>query len=292
MERYFFYLFLTLFVFSSCKESSEEDVVVQKVPVVMRLEHVRSSLPELKSASTLSSTDSLLNKFGVVYYIMFDATGKYMHQKKQVKGDESFGEIKDELKVGQYTVVLLCSTSEMIVSSTFTTLTSAKVKATATSGDIYYKKLSINVTEQGLTQSVLLDRIIGCVQIRIKDRIADNVAKIELQTEDETPMFNVGTDVVDTNTKEKRSTSVAVDATNRSSFTLGLLVLNDQLPLTATVNLYDSSNKLLKTKKIPGIVNLRNQKVSVEGKLSDFMSAGFTIGFNDTWSSDSTIVNF
>lgn len=291
MEKRVLFLFLILLSYS-CKDSSKEEVEMPKVPVVITLDQVITSLPEIKSASTLSSADSMLNNFGVLYYIIFDATGKYMHQKKQIKSEESFGIINDELKVGQYTILLFSSTNEINVGSTFSALTSAKVKGAATSGDIYYKKLQINVTEQGLAQTVLLDRVIGAVQIRIKDKIADNVKKIELSTEDETPFFNLSTDKVETITKEIRSTSAIVDDTNRSSFTLGLLLLNDQLPITAVVNIYDTSGKLIKTKKIPNIVNVRGEKTSVEGKLSDFMSAGFTIGYNNTGPMDSTIVNF
>lgn len=291
MEKYFLYLFLILF-FCSCKNSSEEDTVIQKESVVISLDQVKSSLPEIKSASTLSNGDSLLNKLDVIYYLVFDATGKYMHQKKQLRSDVGFGEIKDELKVGQYTIVLFSCTDELNLGSTFSALSNALVRTTAKTGDIYYKKMQINVTDQGITQSVLLNRIVGCVQIRVKDRIADNVTKIELLTADEMPYFSLNTDKAQATPIETRSTSVIVDDTNRSSLTLGLLLLNDQVPMTIIINLYDASNKVIKTKRIANIVNVRGQKVSVEGRLSDFMSAGFTIGYDTSSPMDSTIVNF
>jgi len=290
MRKYIFYLFSALFL-SSCKDSSE-DVVEPTYPLVITIKNIHSDLPVTKSASVFNSVDSLLNNPGVLHYLVFDATGKFVHQKKQLKGDQAFGQISDELKIGQYTVVLLSSTGDITMGTTITTLAATKVLSTATSGDIFYKKLSVNITAQGVSESVLLDRLIGCVQARILDRIADNITKIELQVENETPYLNINTGDVETANKEARSVSAYVNASNRNSFTLGLLIMNNQVPITANLNFFDASNKVITTKKVPGIINIRGKMVSVEGRLSEFMSAGFTIGYNDTWSSDSTIVYF
>jgi len=290
MKKNISYLFLALF-FSSCRDSSE-DVVEQTYPLVITIKNINNSeLPAIKSASVFNSVDSLLNNFGVLNYLVFDATGKFVHQKKQLKGDETFGQISDELKVGQYTVILLSTTGEITMGANITTLAATKVVSTATSGDIFYKKVSVNVTPQGVTESLFLDRMIGCVQVRIEDRVTDNIARIELQVENETPYFNINTGEVYSDTKEGRSVSASVNDSNRDSFTLGLLLMNNQVPIIANLRFLDASNKMIMTKRLPAITNVRAQRVSVEGKISEFMSVGFTIGYNDAWS-DTIIVRF
>lgn len=292
MKKCIFLLFLVLFLLS-CEDSSK-DVAEQTYPVVISLSNVRSSLPvpESKDAVVFNSHESLLNKLGVVYYLVFDANGKFVRQVKQLKDDESFGKISDELKIGQYTIVLMSCTGELTVGTTLSTLAGARVMATPTTGDIFYKKIAINVTAQGVAESAMLDRMVGCVQARITDRISDNISRIELQIENETPFFNISTGEVDVINKQARSVSANVDASNRTSFSLSLLVMNNQDPIIANLMFFDASHKLISSKRLPGITNVRGEKVSAEGKLSEFLSVGFTIGVNDAWPSDSTIVYF
>lgn len=285
------FIFGLFFVLLSCKDSSNDEAS-DVYPVVFRISQIRSSLPEIKTATAFTSADSLLNKYGVLHYFVFDAAGKFVHQMKQVRGDSSFGEISDQLKIGQYTFVMISCTNELNVGANLISLAATKVKSVANSGDIFYKKLALSVTSDGIFQSVTLDRIVGCVEIRITDRVADNISRIELQIDNETPYFNLSTDLVDPTYSEIRSVSDDVNASNRSAFKLGLLLLNDQVPVSATIKLFDVNNVLVKSKKITGIQNIRRQKVTAAGKMSDFMSTGFTVGYDETWSPDSTLINF
>lgn len=289
MKKYSVFLFLILLLFS-CKDSSE-DVIEATYPVVISVKNLSGILPGSKNALTFNSVDSLLNKFGVINFLVFDATGKFVRHKKQVKEDKPFGEISDELKVGQYTVVLLASTGEISVGTNLTTLAVTKISSLAASGDIFYKKISINVTSQGVKESLFLDRMTGCVVVKIEDRITDNIKKVELQVENETPYFNINTAEVDLITKEERLVAEIVTASNRDSFDLGLLLINNQIPIIANLRFLDASNKLIVAKRLPAITNIRGHWVSAEGKLSEFASAGFTIGYNSTWL-DTIVVRF
>lgn len=289
--KWLFFIFGLFFVLISCKKSSKEEVS-ELYPVVFRINHLYSDLPEPKAVTVFSSADSLLNKYGVLHYFVFDAEGKFIHRLKQVKGDSSFGEISDKLKIGQYTFVMVSCTNELNVGANLTSLAATKVKSLANSGDIFYKKLTLNVTAAGISRDVVLDRIVGCVEIRITDRVADNISRIELQIDNETPYFNLNTDLVDPTYSEVRSVSDEVNDSNRSAFSLGLLLLNDQVPISATIKLFDANSVLIKSKKFTGIQNIRRKKVSVTGKMSDFMSVGFKIGYDEAWLSDSTVINF
>lgn len=291
MRKYLFYLLSAFFLFCSC-ENSTEDVVEQTYPIIINVLNLKGdALPVTKGASVSNSVDSLLNTFGVLNYLVFDATGKFVHQKKQLKGDEAFGQISDELKIGQYTVVLISSTGEIRMGANSTSLTATKIGSTANSGDIFYKKLIVNITSQGVNESLVLDRVVGCLQVSIKDRIPDNITSIELQVENETPYFNVYTGEVDIATKEQRLVSASVNSSNRDSFTLGLLLMNNQIPLIAQVRFLDASNKTIMMKQLPAITNVRGQRVSAEGNISDFVSSGFSVGYNNTWS-DTIVVHF
>lgn len=283
-------LFSIVLLFS-CKDSSE-DAIDQTFPVAISIQNLnRGDLPSSKNALVFNAVDSLVNKIGVINYLVFDATGKFVRHKKQLKGDEAFGQISDELKVGQYTLVLLSSTGEISIGANLTSLTATKIASVAASGDIFYKKISVNVTSQGVTESLFLDRMTGCVVVKIEDRVTDNIKRIELQVENETPYFNINTGEVDLITKEERIVGESVTATNRDSFNLGLLLMNNQIPIVANLKFLDASNKVILTKRLPAIANVRGQWVSAEGKLSEFSSAGFTIGYNSAWS-DTIVVRF
>ncbi|MGV3706161.1 MAG: FimB/Mfa2 family fimbrial subunit [Arcticibacter sp.] len=285
-------LLFSLFSCESSSEDSAQDEASNTHLVEFKIGNIYEDLPELKAASSFSSADSTLNQFGFLYYLVFDATGKFLHQIKQTKGDASFGLVSDQLKIGEYTAVLVSCTNEILISPNLTLLNSTKLRSTSNTGDIFYKKVSFNVTADGFSQPVLLERIIGCVEMRITDRIADNVAKIEFAIENEMQFFNVNTNQVETTTIEFRSTSAELTSSNRNTFKLNLLILNDQVPLIATVKLFDSSNGVIKAKKITGIQNVRRKKTILLGKMSDFLSGGFSVGYDDAWSPDSTIINF
>lgn len=291
MRKRLYYLFLALFIFVSCK-NSDEVAVNQTYPLTINVKNLKvDCLPVAKSASASKSVDSLLNDLGVLNYLVFDATGKFVHQKKQLKEDEAFGKIDDELKIGQYTVILISSTGELKMGVNATPLTTTKIISSAISGDIFYKKLTVDVTPQGVTESLFLDRIVGCLQVSIEDRIADNIKTIELQVQNETPYFNVNTGEVETTNIEQRLVSASVNTSNRDSFKLGLLLMNNQVPLIAQLKFLDAANKTIMTRQLPPIKNVRGQRVSAEGKISEFMSSGFSVGYNDTWS-DTIVVRF
>jgi|GEM_PF-1484245 len=285
-------LLVSLFSCKSSSEDSTQDGAPNLHPVEFKIGNIYEDLPELKTASTFSSGDSALNRLGFLYYLVFDATGKFVHQIKQSKGDVSFGLVSDQLKAGQYTAVLVSCTDEMVISGNLTLLTNTKLKTTSNTGDIFYKKLSFNVTADGFSQPVLLDRVVGCVEMRITDRIADNVAKVEFTIENEMLYFNVNTDLVEIANPESRSTSAEVTSANRNAIKLDLLVWNDQVPLVATVRLLDASNAIIKWKKITGIQNIRRKKTILLGKMSDFLNGGFSVGYDDRWIPDSTVINF
>lgn len=289
MKKYPIILFLIL-VFFSCKDSSE-DVAEATYPVLISIKNLGGELPGSKNALTFDSVDSLLNNFGVIHYLVFDATGKFVRHKTQLKTDEVFGQISDELKPGQYTLVLLGSTRGISIGTNLTSLAATKIASLSTSGDIFYKKTSVNVTSQGIKESLFLDRMTGCVVVKIEDRITDNIKKIELQVENETPYFNINTAEVDLGTKEERLVGETVTVSNRDSFNLGLLLINNQIPIIANLRFLDASNKLILAKRLPAITNIRGNWVSAEGKLSEFTSAGFTIGFNSAWL-DTIVVRF
>lgn len=292
MKRLLFFVgFLSLCI--SCKEPDKEDDALL-YNVKLNLSNIRSEITDLKSSPSLSvsEADTSLNKLNYIYYAVFDATGKFEKQIRQSKPNVDFGIISDQLKQGDYTIILMATGGEIVFSESPASLTKLKISTLPATGDFFFKKMRITVSSAGVNTPVTLERIVGYLELNVEGTIEDNIAKIELVVDNEIAYYNLESEAAETAySPVSRSVSENVTSQNRSSFKLGMFILNDRLPLTVYIRTTTTSN-VVKSKMVSGIQIEHRKKTSLIGKLSDLLAAGTKISINDAWLEEPTVIRF
>ena len=281
-----------LFFLAAC-DKSNKDTPDNLYPVKFEVDNIQKTTAEMGTSGVITSStaDTALNKLGVLNYIVFDEAGKYVHQIQQLSTDVNFGVFSDQLKVGRYTVVLIGSTGEIMLPGTPITLSVTKLRALGGSGDIFFKKSDVTVSSTGLSQNFLLKRIVGYLELKSTSPIPSNVAKISLSVVNETTSFAFATESVDLTAIEKMTVNKDVTAINRSNYSIGKYIMNDQQPLSVQVMTFDVAGSLLKSKTVTVKIE-RNEKATMSANMTDLMSAGIGFTLDYAWKVDSTSIPF
>lgn len=249
--------------------------------------------PFTQEITDISYAKSLSTSIGYLEYIVYNNSGAKVNRISQTSTDPNFGVITDQLSSGTYTVIILgtksapniCDDANGECRNVYTNIY-----------DSFYKKLTITVDKENITQSVVLDRIVSYLETVITDAISSNAKKITLNIENEynNYWFFYGEDgcggakVVANIEKVIGPTDIGT-----TNFTLGSFVLNTIDPLVVNIRAYDADNKVIAEKKVTNVVCVKNKKTILKGKLFDgtttSKSGSFSITVNDTFSDPTTI---
>ena len=123
------------------------------------------------------------NLMDILYYNVYDASGKIVHSIVKHKADPDFALLKDNLVAGTYTIVffggyktLYCGKNTLqydVASYQGTTIPVDPVKF-----DTFYKKISLTVTNADSNQDITLDRIVAKLIINVEDAIPAGATKL------------------------------------------------------------------------------------------------------------------
>ena len=133
------------------------------------------------------------NHVSTICYAVYDSLGNNVHNITQLSTDANFGILTDNLRAGNYTVILAAGQTGLSIGldPANTTTTTSKISTDIVSygdeypidlpgKDIFYKKLSLTVTNTDASQSVNLDRITSRLTVDIEDAIPANAKYIVL----------------------------------------------------------------------------------------------------------------
>ena len=249
--------------------------------------------PFSQEITDISYAKSLSTSIGYLEYIVYNSSGAKVNRISQTSADANFGVISDQLSSGTYTVIILGTKSAPNISND----NNGECRNVYTNTyDSFYKKFTITVDKENITQNVVLSRIVSYLEVVITDAIPSNAKKIVLNVENEYNNFWFfydevgcgGTNVVANIEKAVGATDIAT-----TNFTLGSFILNTKDPLVVNIRAYDADNKVIAEKKVTNITCIKNKKTILKGKLFDGIttppSQSFSITVNDTFLEPTTI---
>lgn len=248
--------------------------------------------------ATNAADTSLTNHIGVIYYLVYDSQGKFLHSIKQLSSDTNFGTIKDNLHIGSYTAVLAAGGNYLLAGG-----------ATLSTGSLYYfnagtyyydqdtffKKIAINVTNTDVVAPVTLSRVVGKVLINIEDAIPADALSLTLTTSDAFLQdYNFGS--LSPSTAMKSPYNVLINFKNSDigtkNYQLSFLTLNTTTPFSIVLQAYGPSGSISK-KTISNITCYPNKITLLTGNLfggnGNTATGGLTLGVDSTWAGSTTI---
>ena len=249
--------------------------------------------PFSQEITDISYAKSLSTSIGYLEYIVYNSSGAKVNRISQTSADANFGVIADQLSSGTYTVIILGTKDAPNICDDV----NGECRNVYTNTyDSFYKKFTITVDKENITQNVVLDRIVSYLEAVITDAIPSNAKKIIVNIENEYNNFWFfygedgcgGTKVIANIEKAVGTTDIGT-----TNFTLGSFVLNTKDPLVVNIRAYDADNKVIAEKKVTNVACVKNKKIILKGKLFDGttapQSASFSITVNDTFLDPTTI---
>jgi hypothetical protein len=293
MKKLIVALMLTGILFSCKKEHVPADEQVKK-PVTIRVPDFTTSREDLRV-----NTDSSLAGITDLYYFSYTSAGAKVHQMHQDTTDPDFGTFVDSLVPGNYQIVVMASQKPLMINTTAPNFGSHYVDPGMASPttwhpykDFFYKDQAITVPATGNTGvlDLNLDRHVGKVQVNILDALPANHVNGSISVTFFDPVAEVN--IYSGYARDKSwGKSMNMTRVNQHRFEDFMFGIDDSFELR--IDYKDQYTGAPLQKVVPNIIILPNQRTIVQGNLySGGPNAGFQVKVNQSWGTDSTVVNF
>jgi hypothetical protein len=256
---------------------------------------VLSSL-SIDNSSGTTVTNALGDQIASLEYVIYNSSGVMVKNATQANSLATFGSISEQLPAGDYKMYIVGSTTPFNIipkeniSQLFITPSIYNI------GDWFVKTIDLKVTEQMQLQNLILDRVVGKIEVQITDAIPANTAKITLSS--------TSASWIHFSSPYERSTEVRTVETILSSADIGKTdykVSSFVIPLTTgsitsdvSIRAYNASGSLIADKIVKDVKVEKNKKTIMTGKLftSTSSTAGLSVTVNADWNIQTNNITF
>ena len=308
MKKLLLYSLAVFLLASSCSKerSSHSKPPVntgKKYAVKFNVDGFTQTINTINKKTLDATTTGLSDNAKVLYYYAGNTT-HFFTELKQTSASSEFGNITDSLAAGTYTIVFIAGQTGL---QTFYIGNNSHANSGyhgfyfsyniangqfAPWQDTFYKKLTLTVTNQGVTQAVSLDRVVGEVQVNIEDAIPANLKTIKLTFNYEDAGYRIETDSpinpFDTPRSYISTITIPDTAIGKTNYKLNTIIGNTITPMSVNITCLDAANNTLSVTTVSNVSCQKNVKTILSGKLFADASV-FHVSFDPTW--DPTPIN-
>lgn len=234
----------------------------------------------------------------ILYYWVYDSTGKLVTTLQQDNTVSYFGQITDTFVAGTYNVVMVAQNLPQIPATKSNQLTAPATFSTGFiqlfGNDTFFDTFQLTVTNAAVTQDVTLNRVVGQLQIVITDSIPTIASYIyvnispyqDLKIADGSPITESDNFLL--------AVPLPDSVKNKKNYTITTYVANmPATPFIVALRSSNSANATIATATINNVITQVNTRTILSGDLfENGGTGGFTVSFNDTWATDTTVVTF
>jgi hypothetical protein len=309
-------LFFVITVLFSCKKDHSKDLQ----PLTDKKKHVISfnlsafsqqivgSSNKLSVNSVVSDTGSIRSMFQTIGYAVFDSTGNLIKVKKYNAKTYVAGAIKDTLATGKYTIGIYAGQQGCDVYGGFLTYGYASINSIGM-GEVAYtynvwkdtfaKVFIVNIQHTDISQGVQLERIVGEIELNIKDNIPANAYSIALTSsviEYSTYLLYSGSVGGSSQPYGNPNPTVIIpdSSKNKPNFKFTYLTpyTGTAFPITFTCS--DATGNVISQKVFNNNIVQKNQRVIYSGNLFGTPSTGnsFQPTVSTTWDPNPINISF
>jgi len=252
---------------------------------------------------------SVASGANVLYYYVQNSAGVFVSQIKETptSAGANFGTITDQLPAGTYTVAFLAGQTGLktlyLIPDYPTSIGFHGFYFTyniapgqfAPWQDTFFKKFTLTVTDQPVTQAVSLDRVVGEIQLDIKDAIPDNLKTIKFTFNYEYSGYRMDVDTAFNTFQTPRSylvTSTIPDSViGKTDYKINTIIGNTSTPIDVTITCLDAANNTLSVTTVPSVRCQKNLRTVLSGSLFSDASA-FKTYVDTAWASTPVKISF
>lgn len=224
---------------------------------------------------------------------------------EEFAGQQVFGCIKDSLPAGQYTIVMIASTQEYSINTrsetalryVFDSFVGSSfyydrgLDSWSRAEDTFFKKFPLTVEEKDSQHNVVLERIVGKVEINVLDSKPGTAYKFLFVNENEAFRFSDEQPFGGTLDILNEENIQATDG--KANLFYSKFLLNTVSPVDVIINVYENDVPTA-TKRIEGVRFYKNKRTILTGNIytPKANTTGFTVTVNDEFDADSVVVAF
>lgn len=307
----------SLYLFSCKKENKSSGAVEptstttadKKYPVGFSLSadfsqsitNIHSLAPKNPTAVLATSQDSLKQNIQYLYYFLFDANNKLLHQITQQASDANFGSIVDTLSPGTYTAQFIGSKYVPYFDFDASTklIQTYNAHFPAFSNDwpsTYVKQYNLVVGNTNQQQKLVLDHAEAQLLVNLLDTIPANVATINVNFNYKNVYPFLATTTAFNSYHTTYNMNTTITSAQRSAGGFQQLATNLVGPdlITVAITAFDSNGHALYQAGIPAVNLVSGKKTVLSGYLfkpNNGGSGGFSVGAQPLGGT-STTINF
>jgi hypothetical protein len=303
------FLFAIVIAFSSCSKQNEleaTDKTEKLYPVNLSVStfnteivgltsSVGSSRGTVSATTSTNATSSMADVIGNLDYVIYNASGIMVKTATQLNTLSTFGTISEQLPAGSYQVYVAGTDGASVLSKDKST--TAMVSANAKTGEIFMKALNIKVGDSTFSQSLVLDRMVGKLEVKIADTIPRNIYKITVTSSSGSWIY-----LNSTNDRYPQPKSVdnflSTSDYGKINYTAGLYIvpnLSGSITSDVSIRAYNTAGGLVVDKIVKDVKVETNKKTILTGKLfttTTSPTTGFAVSISADWKTDSNNVSF
>jgi hypothetical protein len=247
------------------------------------------------AVSATNTTNAAGDDISNIEYVIYNSSGLMVKNATQIKSLATFGTINEQLPTGNYRIFIVGSTE--FISMIKDNYSQIALYPSSKVGDIFIKSIDLKVAAETISQSVILDRIVGKIEVQITDAIPTNTAKITISSSSGTVVYlNNNTDrYPQAKTAESTITSADYGKTNFIASSFIIPSISGSLISDVSIRAYNTTGGLMVDKIVKDVKVETNKKTVMTGKLFTTPAAtttGFSIGLNSDWNTTTNNVNF
>jgi hypothetical protein len=299
MIKYLFYSLFAMLVFSSCSKEHETASPVtpdgKLYPIKFNLSGFTQttkgglSTKQSNGLKGVFADTSGTGKLDILYYLVYDAAGKFVHQLTQNSDSASFAGFSDNLAAGNYNLYFIAGKTGLKVD---TVNAQAYYIAPGDSlgnwHDTFMAKVALTVNGAG-SQNVVLNRTVAALRVNITDAIPANAAKIVTTIQYDfvyykyLNRFNQLFNTPYVKTLTTKITPALIGTTDLQQYTI--LAGNNGVLTSVFINCYDASNNIIGSAVIGSAGIQPNHETILTGKLFGATDSqnSFKISVNNAW---------
>jgi len=236
--------------------------------------------------------------YNEIFYLVYDSNGKYVHQINQYQGNPGFGTINDQLSPGKYSIFIIGGQTygsgssikkELKLFNSLGYIPSQQFfyylpynGSTTPLNDTFYKSISLDLTDEGTNQNIVLNRIVGQLNIVIQDAIPAGITKIHINATPSSSIFMLSTGLAVAGTAADPEPydadfPIASNLIGTTNYGMSNILGTPTIPTAVTITAMDSSGNIIAQKTISNVMIKANTQTILQGNLFGDAGTGSTV---------------
>jgi hypothetical protein len=320
MKKTLLFMTMASFFLFSCKREKSNDtkpspktykVTFNVSDFTQTILNSVSGKQQVNSLKVDSATNNIAAYTSVLDLCIFDSQGNLVRKLQQAAGAANYGVVADSLAAGTYTVVVDAGQS-LLKLSVGEVSTGLPLHPGLTTGilyyrssvpggrpanegpwfDTFYKKFQLTVVDSPINQNVILDRIVGKLEVDFNDVIPQSAARVDMLVRKENFEFGINNGLPQTVNTDTVTFHFPIPASAKgtSNYKISQIILNTGVPFNVTLTAYDNTNKVIALHSVQNVSCQVNKRTILTGNFSNTSpDNSLNVSLNSDWGTPTTI---